>query len=154
MLTRQGPTGKGRRPGNVAGAVDSRGYVQLKVDGAQLLAHRVAWLLTHGSWPEGFIDHINGVRTDNRLVNLRIVTRSQNNSNRRKSAGATSRYRGVTWNARDRRWTAAISVDGKHRHIGNFKCETEAAAAYDAAARLAHGPSFAVNFPEKRPAHF
>lgn len=68
---------------NSGGSYDKDGYLILKVKGRQFKAHRVAWLLCTGSWPEGEIDHINHVRDDNRIENLRVVTRADNNRNRR-----------------------------------------------------------------------
>ena len=49
--------------------------------GRQYLQHRVAWALHYGEWPASFIDHINHIRDDNRIHNLRVVTRAENNSN-------------------------------------------------------------------------
>jgi hypothetical protein len=68
--------------GAVAGTQHSRGYIVIGLDGMNYKAHRLAWLHVHGEWPTGEIDHINGNKTDNRITNLRIVSRSENMVNR------------------------------------------------------------------------
>jgi hypothetical protein len=94
------------------------------------------------------VDHINQNGLDNRRANLRIVTKSQNNANARKRSGRrTSKYKGVDLNRKAGLWRAQIAVDCRHRCIGHFTSEIEAALAYDAAARQAFGEHAAVNFP-------
>ncbi|KSB55511.1 hypothetical protein LFZ20_11650 [Salmonella enterica subsp. enterica serovar Johannesburg str. SA20025782] len=76
-----------RHAGNKAGTVDAKGYRVIKLLGTPHKAHRIIWALTHGEYPEGFIDHINGMTDDNRLGNLRVVdfvTNAQNSKNRKK----------------------------------------------------------------------
>lgn len=72
------------KAGTVAGSA-SHGYVTVVVDGVRYPVHRLAWLLIHGCWPIGEIDHINGVRNDNRIVNLRDVPKRLNGHNRQRS---------------------------------------------------------------------
>jgi hypothetical protein len=67
--------------GDVAGYVCPRGYRYISVGGKKQSAHRLAWFLSYGVWPEDQVDHINGDKTDNRLVNLRSATKAQNNRN-------------------------------------------------------------------------
>lgn len=105
---------------------DGYRQVALRLDGKQyqLKAHRVAWILAHGAIPHGMqIDHINGIRDDNRLCNLRLVTQRENDQNRRKA-------RGYSWNKGCSKWEAYIRVDGVLRHLGLFTTETAARAAY------------------------
>src|SRR5688572_7616140 len=85
------------KPGDVAGYRDSDGYVNLKWHGRQYRLHRLAWFYTYGRWPEGEIDHVNMLRDDNRLCNLREATQSQNAGNRRAYANNTSGYKGVSY---------------------------------------------------------
>ena len=90
-------------------------------------------------------DHINGDGLDNRRCNLRSCTRSQNNMNSRKRRGCSSRYKGVCWNSRDRKWEARIRVNGRLKQLGYFDDEQEAAAAYDVAAHKLFGQFARVN---------
>ena len=105
---------------------DGYRQVALRLDGKQyqLKAHRVAWILAHGAIPDGLqVDHINGIRDDNRLCNLRLVTQRENDQNRRKA-------RGYSWNKGCSKWEAYIRVDGVLRHLGLFPTEAAARAAY------------------------
>ena len=81
------------------------------------------------------VDHINGNTLDNRLANLRICTHRENCCNRRKPTGKSSRFKGVTWDKDLRQWRAMIRSNSKLIHLGSFHSETNAARAYDAAAR-------------------
>lgn len=69
--------------GERAGNIQDKGYRTIEIDGGRYYAHRVVWFHTHGVWPENDLDHINRERDDNRIANLRDVTRSENNRNRR-----------------------------------------------------------------------
>ncbi|CZZ63295.1 TPA: HNH endonuclease [Enterobacter hormaechei subsp. hoffmannii] len=105
---------------------DGYRQVALRLDGKQyqLKAHRVAWILEHGSIPDGLqVDHINGIREDNCLCNLRLVTQRENDQNRRKA-------RGYGWNKGCSKWEAYIRVDGVRHHLGLFTSEAAARAAY------------------------
>lgn len=124
----------------VAGTVNSGGYRQISIDGRLQYAHRLAWLLMVGSWPDLMIDHVNGSRADNRWSNLREVDGSVNGQNRR--AARTSSRTGLlgAFVFRDR-FQSEIAVDGKRFYLGNSFATAEAAhAAYlDAKARLHPG---------------
>ena len=81
------------------------------------------------------VDHINGVKTEDHVENLRMVTNVENNrSFKTKSQGCTSRFRGVAWHKNRRRWVAIITLAGKLKHLGYFDDEAEAARAYNKAA--------------------
>lgn len=123
-----------------AGCASSIGYIYLTVDGTKQLAHRLAWLITHGEWPSEDIDHINGVRADNRLANLRAVPRYVNNENRRKvrADNKVSGATGVTWHHHSRKWIARIHVRKKVHRLGLFDTVEEASAAYLEAKRRLH----------------
>jgi hypothetical protein len=119
--------------------VTDTGYKMAYVDGVSLYAHRVIWAITTGSWPENDVDHINGDRTDNRLVNLRAATRAQNLRNTAKRADNSSGHKGVHWGKARRRWIAEIMCDGKRRQLGRFVNIEDAVSAYDQAAKELFG---------------
>lgn len=92
-------------------------------------------------------DHINGNGLDNRRANLRDATQAQNCRNTRKRSGSSSRFKGVAWFRRTRRWAAQIQHEGKIISLGYHASEEGAALAYDAAARAYFGEFAALNFP-------
>jgi hypothetical protein len=126
-----------RNDGSRADAPAPYGYRRIYLYGKRYLAHRVAWLLTHGEWPSLTIDHINGNPADNSKVNLRIATRLQQQGNRRVQACASGR-KGVH-QAPSGRYIAHICRDRKSRYIGSFATADEAAAAYTEAAKKHFG---------------
>ena len=124
-------------PPHKVGMTLPMGYIYISIDTKLVRAHRLAWLYMTGAWPELHIDHINGVKDDNRFCNLRHVSPRTNAENRRRpKATATSGYMGVS---RDRAlWRAVIRIDGKQKHIGTFKTPEDAAEAYLRAKRDLH----------------
>lgn len=85
LLDYSGDTGhfRWKETGKPAGGLQDKGYRIIEIGGTPYYAHRLAWLYTHGVWPEADLDHINRNRDDNRIENLRDVSRSENNRNRR-----------------------------------------------------------------------
>jgi HNH endonuclease/AP2 domain len=123
--------------GDVAGSRDSGGYIAIRVLGRLNQAHRLAWLYTYGVWPDGHIDHIDGIRTNNSIANLRDVTHRINLQNQRQaSSNNTHGFLGVSRNGN--RWKAQIMVNGKNIHIGSHDSPELAHAAYIAAKRALH----------------
>jgi len=133
-----------KRNGNIAGCPTCRGYVRISICRKTYRAHRLAWLYTHGSFPDNQIDHINGVRNDNRIINLRQATNTQNQQNKKISINNTSGIKGVCWHKTENKWIARIYIGGKPKRLGCFHDKNEAAAAYQKAAKKYFG-EFANN---------
>lgn len=104
--------------GRSAGTVSNRGYLRLKIQDRSYLSHRVIWAFFYGEWPSAEIDHINGVKTDNRILNLRNVSMLENERNKSRPENNTSGYIGV-WYRKDKDlWQAAIRANGIRYHLG------------------------------------
>lgn len=109
----------------------SKGYMVATVDGKMYRVHHLVWFWYHGSWATE-LDHINRVRHDNRIENLRLCTHAQNLGNMRPRV---HKYKGVTFCKCTNRWRAQICVDYSTVHLGRYDTIEEAAAAYNQAAR-------------------
>lgn len=130
-----------RSAGAIAGSMRPTKYLNINVRGKNFLAHRAAWALHFGAWPEGILDHINGCRSDNRIANLRLATIAQNSANSNPRARNKCGIKGVYQTATGR-WRACIGVNGKNKFLGGFATAAEAGEAYQAAARKAYGEFF------------
>ena len=119
--------------GDIAGCLNGKGYLQIKIDGKLHSAHRLAWLYTHGTWPADQIDHINRDRSDNRILNLREATPAENGRNMSKASNNTSGYPGVYWRKARQKWQAQITHLGERIHLGYFTEKSDAIAARQAA---------------------
>lgn len=113
--------------------VSHKGYLTGQIFRTSYRAHRVIWAMMTGSWPPDQIDHINGVRSDNRLANLRAVSGQENMRNQRMPVNNTSGAVGVTWDKRRRRWLANLVVSGRCIYIGSYALKDDAIAARRAA---------------------
>lgn len=120
------------------GVSAAHGYLHVKLHGKKYMAHRLAWLLHTGSRPSQQLDHINGVRDDNRIDNLRECTPAENQQNLTKYKNNSSGVQGVCWHKRDEKWMARINVDGKCINLGYFNTVEEATAARAAAKQKYH----------------
>lgn len=118
------------RKGQPATRRDNYGYLNVSIDGRSYKAHRIAWLYVHGRWPTEQLDHINGVRDDNRIENLREAGYQENGQNRAVQRNSTSGHHGVCWIAAKGRWRAQIARAGKRYHLGYFDTAIEASQAY------------------------
>lgn len=130
---------RGRVPAGAVAGSQSKGYILIQVDGERLSAHRIAWIMMTGRWPEEQIDHINLNRRDNRFTNLREATKSQNQGNRGADRDNTSGFKGVCWHEQRGKWQAHLGVTGTRRYLGLFSTREEAHAAYISAARKHFG---------------
>lgn len=125
--------------GDIAGNLDKDGYIQIRIHGVIYRAHRLVWLYLYGRWPKDQIDHINMIRKDNRISNLREASRTQNFMNKTKLKNNTSGFKGVFWNTQKNKWSAKIIVNKKQIHLGSFLNSEDASAAYKIAAIKYHG---------------
>jgi len=118
-----------RKSAGVAGVLFSKGYRYIGIEGRKYYAHRLAWFYAHGRWPACQIDHINGLRDDNRIANLREATSRDNNRNSKPKVLGRKGIRLM-----GRKWAARIKVDGRGVHLGMFATAEAAHAAYRKAA--------------------
>lgn len=127
--------------GNPKRRKDGKSYVFIRFEGKWFLAHRLAFAWMTGRWPEQLMDHVNGVETDNRWVNLREATFADNARNRRLPRTNSTGYRGVFEVIRFGKvgYEARIKVNGKAVELGRFKTKQEAHAAYCTAQQEYHG---------------
>lgn len=105
--------------GGLAGSRSCEGYIHIQINRKKYKAHRLAWLYVHGEHPIE-IDHINRIKDDNRISNLRSVTHAQNGQNQNRPKNNTSGHIGVDFHKRSSRWRARVKIDGKLRDIGYF----------------------------------
>ena len=130
----------GQHAGKEALANDNgAGYPCGRIFDRPYLAHRVIWAIVTGSWPVDQIDHINNVRDDNRMENLRQATNAQNQFNQEKQSNNTSGFKGVYLDSRRAKWFAAARCNGRNIHLGYFSDAASASVAYEAYAKSAHG---------------
>jgi len=129
----------GRPSGREILTTNAQGYRVVVLMGRQYRVHRVAWLMMYGKWPPELLDHANGNRTDNRLVNLREANRAENNRNRCMSRNNTSGFKGVTYDKNRKKWQAKIWRNNKAIHLGRYASAQQAFAAYCKASREYHG---------------
>lgn len=114
-------------------------YRTLRINDSQFYCHRLAWAIHYGEWPESDVDHINMVKTDNRIQNLRLSSRRQNMSNIKATKANKSGLIGVYWAKRERKWVAGITIDYKFNFLGYYDDPHLAASAYNAACEKANG---------------
>ena len=124
------------RVGDIAGTVNAKGYVGIKLFGKRYLAHRLAWMYINGEFPDSFIDHANTVRTDNRIDNLRLSTHQENKRNGKLYKNNTSGFRGVAF--KQSAWVGSLEVGDRRVYVGRFKTAAEASAAVEKQAEKIH----------------
>lgn len=128
--------GANAKAGTVAGCPEA-GYMRIKLDGVLHRAHRLAWLYMTGEWPAGEVDHIDGVRSNNKWANLRCTTKSQNLQNRKRAAKTSKTgILGVSPNGSG--FQATIRINNVGHYLGTYKTVERAQAVYLEAKRALH----------------
>lgn len=105
--------------GKVCGNPSSNGYLEISFNNNNLQAHKLAWYIYYGEYPDFYIDHINGVKTDNRIVNLRKSSALENMRNRKMNKNNTSGVNGVEVTSSGK-YRVRIKVKGKLLNLGSF----------------------------------
>lgn len=123
--------------GQIAGTIHHQGYRTIKINYKLYLAHRLVWMYHYGVFPTMMLDHINGIRADNRIENLREVTPEQNNHNQI-CAHKNNQSGKLGVRATKFGYEAWIKVKGKHHYLGGFSNPEDAHAAYINAKRKLH----------------
>lgn len=128
--------------GDEVGFTLTHGYIGTMLDGRRYKLHRLAWLYVHGVWPDGDIDHKDGIKDNNRISNLRVVDMSMNQQNLKQARKHNrSGLLGVTRMSsfqRRKTWVSRIKIDSKVHHLGYFTTPEEAHEAYLKAKRELH----------------
>lgn len=135
--------------GTVAGYIRN-GYRYITIDKVDYAAHRLAMYYIHKYWPENEIDHINRVKDDNRICNLREVSTSCNQRNAKNWNTNTSGVKGVCWDSTERKWFSYIYLNNKCKSLGKHKDFTEAVFARYAGEQALGWKSCDANSPAYR----
>lgn len=140
VFTRKVTTGNRSKAGVAVGSDDMYGYKTVRILKKSYKLHRLAWFYVHGQWPKGDIDHINGARSDNRIANLRDVSRKVNLQNQRKAQPSNKSTGILGVYPVGQRFMAKISIDNRCVSIGTYDTAEEAQKAYiDTKRRLHEG---------------
>lgn len=107
--------------GEIAGTLRCDGYYSIAVKGSLYLVHRLIWMYEYGCFPDGFIDHVDGNKSNNHISNLRDVTPEESNRNMPKPKDNTSGVIGVSWSKHANMWLARINHKKKTINLGYFK---------------------------------
>ena len=129
------------KSGDIAGSNHKKGYISIRINGKDYLAHRLALIISeHKILPNKQVDHINGDKKDNRITNLRLVTYSENNQNVGRRKDNLSGFKGVGFDNRRKKWRSRIRANDKMIWLGYFNTPEEAHEAYCREANKLHGP--------------
>lgn len=142
IFTRRVASSNSVHVGDVAGFKTDTGYLRISLLNREFRAHRLAWMYMYGDFPANDIDHVNGVRTDNRIANLREATRGENMFNTVASPKNKCGFKNVYWHKQRSKWCASCKVRGKKYSLGLHDTAEAAYAAYVEFAKQMHGEFF------------
>jgi len=129
----------GIRYNTVAGNIHPKnGHIYIRIDKQKYLAHRLVWLWHHGEFPDQFIDHIDGNRTNNKIENLRAATITQNNQNSKLRITSKTGFKGVTYIASRKKYWARVIAFKRQYSLGYFDTPEQAHEAYKVGATKHH----------------
>ena len=131
----------GVRVGDVAGCKTPLGYILIGLDGSLYLAHRLAWMYVHGEFPTAWIDHKDRNKSNNRIDNLRPATCPENMANTGVRSTNQSGFKGVSWDKKNKKWRATITVKARQISLGRYELLEHAALAYQIESKRLH-PEF------------
>lgn len=130
---------QGTKKGKKLGQITQYGYLLVEINGRNYRLHRLAWFYIYGYWPKVYIDHINGIKTDNRICNLREADRSQNMQNQKKAQSINKTgLLGVYPSTKSKTFRSIITINNRRIELGSFKTKEEAHEAYIKAKREIH----------------
>lgn len=118
----------GKKIGDIAGSERPSGYIQVGVNNKLYRAHLIIWKMVTGEEPPHFLDHENTIKKDNRWVNIRCATKSQNQANIGLTAKNTTGYKGVFWYKAYGKWAVQVWKDGVG-HFGGYHDKVDDAVA-------------------------
>jgi len=119
----------GVKQGSIAGYESkTTGYISIGLNSSKYRAHRLIWIFHHGYSPSDDIDHIDGNKTNNKIENLRVLTRSQNLHNAKAKRGNKGGCTGVNWVASKKYWQATICINYKQQYLGSSNSYLDACA--------------------------
>ena len=124
--------------GDVSGCPDKSGYIVIGLSGKRYKAHRLSWLYCYGEFPPSQIDHINRVKSDNRIANLRLATNAENKQNTSKQRNNTSGCTGVYFQKNGGKWIAYIKLNNRQIYLGIYNTKEEAILARSSAKKGLH----------------
>lgn len=138
LLWKVGRSGT-RGIGNVAGFLEKNGYLRIRINKKQYLAHRIVWIYFNGNIPEGMeIDHINCIKNDNKIQNLRLCTRSSNLQNQKRAPISNKSTGLLGAHEVNGKFRSEICIDGERHFLGYFNTAEDAHIAYVEKKRLIH----------------